>query len=159
MEWWGVARKAPKPFSYELASSVLVEAEYYSDARAARRWGVSPKSVYNWRLRMIGGDAKLSAMFHQKKDAFDTHWHMELVKALCAGADFLQRAAMRSKYDPEYVHAIMGGMKIVGEVSITRERFNSDYDRALRPDRSAGTELAASADPGETEAAPTEDAA
>ncbi len=107
-------------FNYERAARILVEAEYYGDAEAAKRAGVSTRSIQRWRRRMES-DAHLSSFVALKKREFEQDWAGALAGGILAGIEFLQRAARDANpKDPNAIHAIAGAVKILAEIGITK---------------------------------------
>lgn len=108
-------------FNYELASTVLVEAAYQGDDVAAKKYGVSVRSVRRWRKR-IDEDERLASFVRIKKDRMEQRWADELPSAIRASITYLQNAAQEvNKRDPDAIHAVAGALKILSDVALTKE--------------------------------------
>lgn len=122
---------------YDRAASILVEAAYFGDKEAADKWGITTRTVQNYRAR-LDGDAELSAVFLKKKLAWETSWAEEAPAALRAGIRFLMRAAREADpKDPEAIHAIAGAFKLLAEIVFTKDVLDV---RLAEFYRTAGTE-------------------
>ena len=57
-------------FNRDKATAVLLEALYTTDAKAAKKYGVSLRTLRRWRAR-LAVDADLAAFVHTKKKLCD----------------------------------------------------------------------------------------
>ena len=109
-------------FSNELAAAVLVEAAYMTDERACDRFGVSLRSLQRWR-KALATDDVLASCVATKKAALDAKWADDLTTPIRAAARFITDAALNadanSKRNPEFVHAIVGALKVCADVHLT----------------------------------------
>ncbi|MCE5419172.1 MAG: hypothetical protein JJ713_00050 [Acidithiobacillus sp.] len=130
---------------YDFAATVLVECLYSDDAKIAHRYGITVRTIQNYRARMRK-DARLSQIFAAKKAAFEREWASELAPAIREAIKFLQQAARSADPgDPEAIHAVAGALKILSEVSMTREVINARLAAQDRPQRAEVGALAAPA--------------
>lgn len=106
---------------YNRAASILIEAAYFGDKEAAERWGVTSRTIRNYRLR-LDDDPQLSVIFHEKKQLWESTWAEEAPAALRAGIRFLMRAAREANpKDPEAIHAVAGAFKLLAEIVFTKD--------------------------------------
>ena len=119
---------------YEKAAVILVEAAYYGDAKTAERWGITDRTIQNYRGR-LDSDPELSSYFALKKAAFENEWANEIPAAIRSALRFIVRAGeLADPKNPEAIHAVAGALKIVTEVELTREIINARLGRYDRPD-------------------------
>jgi hypothetical protein len=105
----------------EQMAQILVEALYGGDREAAKKHGVSVRTIQLYRKR-LQTDPELSRFFALKKDAFEGMWLEDSTSAIREAIRFLQRAATQADpTDPNAIHAVAGALKILAEVSLTRE--------------------------------------
>lgn len=115
-------------------AAILVEALYYGDAQAAERWGITTRTIINYRNR-LADDVELSRIFADKKDKFETEWASEIPAAMRAGLRFLMKAAEEADHtDPDVIHAVAGGMKIMAEIGLTKDIIDARLGRHDRQD-------------------------
>jgi hypothetical protein len=111
-------------FNRELAAAVLIEAAFRSDADSCSKYGVSLRSLQNYRRR-LHEDPELAAIFNTKKALFDRAWADDLVKALKGAAVFIAEAAETARSDekcktnPEMIAAMAGALKLCADVHLT----------------------------------------
>ena len=121
-------------YNRDRAAMVLVDASFYGDAAAAKRMGVTIRSVENYRKR-LETDAELVALFASKKRLFEQSWASELPTAIRACIGFIVRAAQDGNTkDPEMVHAIAGALKIVTDAGFAKAILDvklSEYGQLL----------------------------
>ena len=111
----------PRAFNYERAAAALVDAIIMGDRKAAEKYEVSVKSVEGWRSR-LSTDERLREFFLNKKAQQDKEWAHEIPAAIASCIQYLKKASQECDCkDPDAVHAIAGALKIMSEVSMTRE--------------------------------------
>lgn len=122
-------------FKPELAATVLVEAAYTSDEKAALKYGVSQRSIPNWRAR-LDTDAEFSSIFHSKRERFEASWADELPTAIRACVDFIKRAALEaSPTKPDVIYSVAGALKIVSDIQMSKDIIDArltDFNRETR---------------------------
>lgn len=132
-------------FNYELAATVLVEAAYKGDKAAAAQYGITARSLRNYRKRMVT-DEHLSALFHQKRALVESNWAADAPMAIRSAMQFLMRAAQDGvSYTPEAVHAVAGAMKLLADVTLTKQVLDARLAGATRPQNGNHREVAAPA--------------
>lgn len=128
---------------YDRLATILVEAAYYGDAKTAERWGITDRTIQNYRGR-LDNDSELSSFFVLKKQAFENEWANEIPAAIRSALRFIVRAGEEANpKDPEAIHAVAGALKIVTEVELTREIINARLGRYDRADGEEGRQVAA----------------
>lgn len=108
-------------FHHEKAAVILAESSLYGDKSTAEKWGITTKTIRNYRARLTV-NSQLSLIFQLKKQQLESTWAAELPLALKAGIDFLKRASQSADpNDSEAVKAITQSIKVLTEVMMTRE--------------------------------------
>src|SRR5512139_4250756 len=135
-----MASNSGTKFKPELAASVLVEAAYTSDEKAAQKYGVSVQSVYNWRKRLEEDD-EFRSIFSIKRERFEAEWATELPNAIRACIDFIKRAALEaSPTKPDVIYSVAGALKIVSDIQMSKDIIDArltDFNRQTRETDSA----------------------
>jgi hypothetical protein len=65
----------------ERAANILVDAFQLGDLKAAKKWGITDRTLRNYRAR-LASDASLSAIFRDKMAAADRSWHADRTRTL-----------------------------------------------------------------------------
>lgn len=111
-------------FKPELAAAALVEAAYSTDKQAAKKYGVTERTIRNWKKK-LDEDPEFSRIFHNKRSEFEKGWADEAPEALKAGIDFLKDAAVKAKTQtnpkPDLIHAVAGSTKILFEILAVKQ--------------------------------------
>jgi len=124
-------------FNYERASAALVDAAYMGDKDAAKKHGVTTRTIRNWRNR-LETDARFSSFFREKKVLVDQEWASELPSAIRASIRFVRESAKESKLgNPDSTKVVADALKILAEVALTREILDA---RLAGQDRPTGQE-------------------
>jgi hypothetical protein len=111
-------------FKPELAAAAIVAAMYQSDKEACEHFGISQRSLQNYRQK-LATDLEFAALFAKKKAEFDNQWADELPGAIRESLLFLHEAARAAREDPAYrknpivIQAVAGAMKLCAEVYYT----------------------------------------
>jgi hypothetical protein len=109
-----------RELDYDRAASILVEAAYYGEKATAAKWGITDRTILNYRNR-LEQDSKLSDIFALKKGEFESDWANEIPEAIRSAVRFLKRASNEADpKDPESIHAVAGALKIMAEVGMTK---------------------------------------
>ncbi|ARV58044.1 hypothetical protein BZZ01_04810 [Nostocales cyanobacterium HT-58-2] len=111
-------------FPYERAAVVLAESELFGDKQTAKRWGISDRTIRNYRTRM-SEDEHLAALFHLKKEALTKDWQSDATKALKVSLNKLVEL-VQDNGKPDQIHAVAGAVKIVGELKIAFEALTDE---------------------------------
>lgn len=135
-----------KSFKRELAAAILVEALYTTDKDTCEKYGISIRSLQNYRQR-LATDAELALIFaRRQKDSYSL-WVDEVPVALFKAIKFIGQAADSVSVDANYrrnpmvIEAVAGALKLVAEVHfankvITARLINENAGTA-RTDRSS----------------------
>jgi hypothetical protein len=109
----------PKELDKELAATVILEACYTTDEKAAARHGVSIRSLQRWRRR-FASDPVLAGIVATKKKALDQTWAEEMPVALRKAIRFIGEACdVADKRNPAVISAIAGALKVLAEALYT----------------------------------------
>lgn len=108
-------------FNRDKAARILLDAATIGDRAACDKHEISLRTLQRYRSR-LADDQELSRAVASKKAIQDKQWAQEIPAAIAAGIDFLKRAAQDcDSSHPDAVHAIAGAVKILSEVSLTRD--------------------------------------
>lgn len=103
----------------ERIAEVLVAAFLNGDRKTAERYGVTDRTLRNWR-KLLDSEPKLSELFRAKKAQASEGWANEVPGAIRSAVTFLRRAAEEGDCrDPNMVHSIAGAMKLLSETAAT----------------------------------------
>lgn len=119
----------------ERMAQALSLARRVGDKEAARHYGVHERTIQRWREK-APHDAELSTLVETKKAELDAEigsWELEVVRTLSIGAvklrELIQGAGQNQMRD------VVGAMKILGELDITRKVMVDGDSGAARQDR------------------------
>lgn len=98
-------------------AQILVDAYLIGDPRAAKHWGITDRTIRNYRARMETDEA-LSSRFLQKKREVEADWvdtsKRFLARSIAKLEDLVQSAG------PDQIREVAGAIKIVGELDVVR---------------------------------------
>ena len=80
---------------YPRIALILVEALFYGDKRTAKRWGITNRTVENYRYR-LNDNEELSNLFNEYRQQFESNWAAKIPAAIIAGIDYLGEAAKQT---------------------------------------------------------------
>lgn len=130
-----------RKIDYNRVAMILVEAVWLGDQRTAEKWGITTRTIINYRNRLVV-DKKLSEIFIHKNEVFTNDWAAGIPSAIRAAISFLQEAAMKADpKDPAVIHAVAGALKMLAEVGLTKEVIDARLGRGYRADGSAHNEV------------------
>lgn len=120
---------AAPELNVDRAAAILVDAELLGATKAAKNWSVSEATISRYRKRLIT-DAELQEAVRQKKDGVDIPapiLHAPTVQEVTGDVmKFLQRAAREGDHkDPDVIHAVMGGYKLLKEVELAAKSLDA----------------------------------
>ena len=128
-----------RPIDPDKAAAILVDAAYRGDEAAAELWGVSQRTVKRYRAR-IDTDDQLALAVQEKRQLVEQDWADTLPNTIRAAAEFIERAAKQGNpKDPNMVHAVAGGMKLVSEVMFVKQMLDARFKTDERHTGDAGT--------------------
>jgi hypothetical protein len=126
-------------FKPEIAAAVLITAAYVNDDEACKQYGVSLRSLQNWRRR-LHEDAEFADFFTTKSREAGQKWAEQLPIALTKALQFLSAAADAVRQDPLYlrnpmvVQAIAGAFKLCADVHLTSKVLDARLANKDRPE-------------------------
>jgi hypothetical protein len=124
-------------FSRDFAAAVLIEAVFMTDAIACDKYGISLRTLRDYRAR-LHQDPELAAIFHTKKTLLDRAWADELVKAMRGAAAFIFEATETARNDegcktnPEMIAAMAGALKLCADIHLTSKVLDARLADANR---------------------------
>lgn len=128
-------------FNREFAASVLIAAVYMSDAEACAKYGVSLRSLQNYRKRLVS-DAAFAEVFATKKAELDKEWAKDFIIPLKKGAQFLLEAFESVRADKNYIknpvviQAVAEAVRLCADVVLTNKAIDAQFsDQDQPPDR------------------------
>lgn len=131
----------PQKLDYDRVALILVEAAFFGEKKTAQRWGITDRTILNYRNK-LSEDSALSDIFVLKKASFESDWASEIPASIRAGIRFLGEAANTADpASPEAIHAVAGAVKILAEVGLTKEILDVRLGRYNRESREEGRSL------------------
>jgi hypothetical protein len=125
----------------ETRAEALVLAAYHSDPEAAKLFGVTERTIRNWR-RALEDDAELSALFQVKRKAFESRLQDGLVDTIEAAIGFVKRGTkVMNPADPVCVDTMVNAAKTLTSIQTTR----TILDARLKAEQEAKTNPGAGA--------------
>lgn len=126
-------------FNKEFAATLLLEAILTTDEQACKKYGVTDRTLRNYRKR-LATDQEFSAFFHTKKRIFDRAWAEAVSPALRSSLDTIRAITNKVKDDPtawrnpEMLKAVSGAALVLAEVDFTGRMIDA---RLAEQDRTA----------------------
>ena len=112
----------------EQTARILVDAMYSSDVTAAKKWGVTLRTVYRYRNR-FRTDPQLSAIVTKLRQEFESNWKPELARAITTGvkkmARMIEAAPEGKTFNAAALEAVTGAVKVLSEIQITSDVLNA----------------------------------
>lgn len=105
----------------ERTAHILADAAVLGDQLTAKRWGITPRTVQNYK-RLLGKNEALTDLYRKKLAVYEKQWGDE-------GLRFLRRAIAKldeliAQAGVEHIHQVAGAIKIVGDLGNARELLN-----------------------------------
>jgi hypothetical protein len=125
-------------FNHDVAASVLISAVYTSDDEACAKYGVSVRSLQNYRKR-LAVDAKLADIFATRKALLDKAWAEDFVAPLRKGAQFLLEAFESVRNDPLFrknpvvIQAVAEAVRLCADVVLTSKVIDAQFSNSDQP--------------------------
>jgi len=114
------------------AIRVLVESLYFGDAKVAKSYGISVRTISNYRIR-LNTDNEFLAKFELARKQFESDWAANIPSALIAGVEYLiESFGQVDKTDPLAIKAVSDAVKTLAEISLVRELLNVRLDEYYR---------------------------
>lgn len=121
----------------ERIAEILVAAFLDGDRKASERYGITDRTLRNWR-KLLDTEPKLSELFRAKKAQASEGWANEVPGAIRSAVTFLRRAAEEGDPTcPDMVHSIAGAMKLLSETAATWKLLDARLARstAAQPEK------------------------
>lgn len=125
-------------FNHDFAATVLIAAVYLSDAEACAKYGISVRSLQNYRKRMVS-DAILADIFATKKSKLDKEWAQDFIVPLRKGAQFLLEAFESCRSDKQYIknpvviQAVAEAVRLCADVVLTSKAIDAQFGDPDQP--------------------------
>jgi len=125
-------------YNREFAACVLIAAVYISDDEACARYGVSLRSLQNYRKRLITDDT-LAEVFATKKAELDRQWANDFIAPLRKGAQFLLEAFESCRSDKQYIknpsviQAVAEAVRLCADVVLTSKAIDAQFSKSDQP--------------------------
>lgn len=130
---------------HDRVALILVEALFLGNVRAAEKWGITDRTIRNYRSR-LKDDTALSDCFRMKKAEYEQNWVSDIPAAIKVGTQFLIKAFQEADHtQPEVIHAVAGAMKILAEIGLTKELIDVKLGKLDRGDGTADSQVEHSA--------------
>lgn len=132
----------------ERIAEILVEATSCKDEEAAKRGGISVRTLRNYRAR-LACDPVLAALFRHKKSLVERDWADAAIKTLRSSLAVLNELVEASRPQPGEkpaagtIREVAGAIHIVGNLGIAREALTGGH--VGDPDYPQGAGAAAAA--------------
>jgi len=111
----------PRPIKREIAARVVALATEIGDVEAAKHFGISARTVARYRAK-LAEDTELSALVAEKTKEFaavSEGWAEQACRFMSSAIDKLNTLVQQA--GPEQMRDVVGAIKIVGELEITRK--------------------------------------
>lgn len=108
----------------ERKAQILVEAHFTNDQDVAERWGITSRTIRNYR-KGLAKDAQLSTLFQLKKEHYEKEWKAEGVRFLRKALAKLE-ALIEKADSPDYIPKVAGAIKIVGELDVVKNALSHE---------------------------------
>jgi predicted regulator of amino acid metabolism with ACT domain len=109
-----------RSFNYERAAMVLCDAVMLGDRKAAQKWGVSLRSICNWR-ESLENDEKLRNLMQEYRQAQTEKWLEDIPTAMSAMIEFFTRAAQESNPQAATAADIVAAFEAIADVESTQK--------------------------------------
>lgn len=124
---------------FQFAASVLLDAVYTNDEAACAKYGITPRTLRNYR-RKLHEDAAFAAIFHTKEVELQKVWAQDFIAPLKKGAQFLLEAFESVRSDKNYIknpvviQAVAEAVRLCADVVLTSKAIDAQFSD---PDQSA----------------------
>lgn len=138
-------------FRYDLAACALLEALYTTDADACAKYGISIRTLRNYR-HSLAINPKLADLFREKKAALDAQWAEVLPGAMREAAQAIQDISKSIRTDPIArknpfaLEKLAGALKLCADVYYTGKVIDARIAGQNRPQDELPGEGAAEAE-------------
>lgn len=117
-------------FNQEFAVTVLLEAIFATDQKACEKFGITDRTLRNYKKR-LQTDEEFSAFFRNRKKVFDSQWAEDLNPALRSSIRTIESIAKKIEADsvvwknPRTLEALARATEVVGEIALTVRVFDA----------------------------------
>ena len=112
----------------DFVAQVVLDAIYDHDDRVAKRYGISKRTITNYRA-LVRDDDVYAAVFAHKKKLREDDWVKDIPAAIAAGLEWLRNKLPSVEATPEGVHAVAGAVKLLAEVDLTNRVITDRMNR------------------------------
>jgi len=102
---------------------ILVQAMFYGDKAAANDWGISRRTVDNYR-RKLTTDAELVKLFNITRDEFCKNWLEDAPIAIRTAIKWITDSLPRLEANLDNLEAVNNTIKTLVEVQLTKDTFD-----------------------------------
>lgn len=119
-------------FNYDFAAAVLIAAVYTSDADACSKYGVTTRTLQNYRKRLIS-DRLLSECFATRKAKLDDAWVEDFIGPLKQGAEVIASCFKEMKQNPKafqnpmLIDAVSNALRTIADIVLTNKAINAQF--------------------------------
>lgn len=125
-------------FKPELAAVVLLEAAYKNDEDACRKYGVSLRSLQNWRRR-LHEDKEFAAIFATKQQRVSREWADDFLAPIRRAAQLIDQCYQEIQKDPRvmknpvFIQAIADSARTCADILLTQQAINAQFSDPDQP--------------------------
>ncbi len=122
-------------FNHDFAAAVLIAAVYTTDDDACSKYGITTRTLQNYRKRLIS-DERLSDIFATRKAKLDEAWVEDFVAPLKEGAQVIKecfeeiRKNPRAKLNPMLIDAVSNALRTCADIALTAKAINAQFGNA-----------------------------
>ena len=110
-----------------MMARVLADAVTLGDEVAAKRHGISPRSVQRYRA-LAKSDDRLTGAVAAKKKAVDDDWRDSAVQFMRTSIAKLEELVAAA--GPDQIREVAGAIKIVGELNVAKDVLGGEQPRS-----------------------------
>lgn len=118
----------------ERVARILVEAEYHKDQEVCEKYGITTRTLRNYRKK-LAENSKLSDIFRLKEKKYSADWAQDASVAISSAFRFLGKVIDQTdlkEADPAMIRAVAGAVKIMTQAEQTKRMIDA---RISEPDR------------------------
>jgi hypothetical protein len=106
----------------ERIAQIVAEADLFGVAKTVERWGITDRTIRNYRAR-INDEPELADIFRSKKKELSVAWletsSQSMLHAIAHAGKLMEKVeTLSAEKAPGALHAVTGYIKIVGELQI-----------------------------------------
>lgn len=108
----------PNGYPPDQKAMILAECDFGNDAEVAEKWGITRRTVCNYR-KQLSEDPALLKLYTEKKKAFAASWVDDACQAIKIGAlAYQELCKKKNPKDAMLIQAIAAGAKVFGDLNI-----------------------------------------